>query len=60
MNTARVALANLRFPSTPDESVRLAAQAIGQAGAEVRRVFYYSKSPSFIDFSPFPNQALAV
>jgi predicted amidohydrolase len=34
MNTVRVALANLRFPSTPDESVRLAAQAIGQAGAE--------------------------
>ena len=34
MNTVRIALANLRFPSTPDESVRLAAQAIGQASAE--------------------------
>jgi predicted amidohydrolase len=34
MNTVRVALANLRLPSTPDESVRLATQAIGQAGAE--------------------------
>ena len=34
MNTVRVALANLRFPSTPDESIRLATQAIGQAGAK--------------------------
>jgi predicted amidohydrolase len=28
----RIALANLRFPATPDESVRLAEQAIGEAG----------------------------
>jgi predicted amidohydrolase len=38
MNMVRIALANLRFPSTPDESVVLAKQAIAQAshgGAEI-------------------------
>jgi predicted amidohydrolase len=30
----RIALANLRFPATPDESVRLAEQAIAQASSE--------------------------
>ena len=30
----RIALANLRFPSTPEESVRLAQQAVAQAGIE--------------------------
>jgi predicted amidohydrolase len=34
METYRIALANLRFASTPDESVTLAEQAIGQASAE--------------------------
>ncbi len=34
MNTFRIALANLRFPSTPDESVTLAGQAIAQASRE--------------------------
>jgi len=34
MPTLRIALANLRFPSTPDESVALATQAIAQAGTE--------------------------
>src|SRR5688572_20507778 len=34
MTNFRVALANLRYPATPDESVRLAADAIDQAGAE--------------------------
>ena len=33
MATVRIALANLSFPSTPDESVRLATHAIGEAGA---------------------------
>jgi predicted amidohydrolase len=32
MNSVRIALANLPFPSTPDESVRLATQAIADAG----------------------------
>src|ERR1051326_6414195 len=30
----RIALANLRFPATPEESITLAAQAIAQASAE--------------------------
>lgn len=33
MNSFRIALANLRFPATPDESVALATRAIGEAGA---------------------------
>ncbi len=34
MNPFRIALANLRFPSTPDESVTLAEQAIAQASLD--------------------------
>lgn len=34
MNTIRIALANVRFPATPDESVSLAEQAIAEASAE--------------------------
>ncbi len=34
MNTFRIALANLRFPATPEESVALAEQAIAQASIE--------------------------
>jgi predicted amidohydrolase len=34
MNTFRIALANIRFPATPEESVTLAEQAIAQASAE--------------------------
>ncbi len=34
MNAFRIALANLRFPDTPEESVTLAEQAIGQASQE--------------------------
>jgi predicted amidohydrolase len=34
MNRFRIALANLRFPSSPGESVTLAEQAIGQAAVE--------------------------
>ena len=34
MSTARIALANLRFPSSPDESVALAERAIARAGGE--------------------------
>jgi len=33
MSTFRIALANIQFPATPEESVTLAAQAIAQAGA---------------------------
>src|SRR5436190_5390467 len=34
MNTSRIALANIPFPPTPEESVRLAEQAIAQASIE--------------------------
>ncbi len=34
MNAFRIALANLRFPATPEESVTLAEQAIAQASIE--------------------------
>src|SRR5437764_3843295 len=34
VNTFRIALANIRFPTTPKESVTLAAQAIAQASIE--------------------------
>ncbi len=34
MSTYRIALANLAFPATPDESVALAVEAIAQAGRE--------------------------
>jgi predicted amidohydrolase len=34
MNTFRIALANIRFPGTPEESVARAEQAIAQAGVE--------------------------
>jgi predicted amidohydrolase len=34
MNTFRIALANIRFPATPEESVCLAEQAIAQASVE--------------------------
>ncbi|HEV2387569.1 MAG TPA: nitrilase-related carbon-nitrogen hydrolase [Candidatus Acidoferrales bacterium] len=34
MNAFRIALANLRFPATPEESVPLAEQAIAQAADE--------------------------
>jgi predicted amidohydrolase len=34
MNAFRIALANLRYPATPEESVRLAEQAIAQASIE--------------------------
>jgi len=34
MNTFRIALANIRFPATPEESVTMAEQAIAQASIE--------------------------
>ena len=34
MSTFRIALANLRFPATPEKSVTLAEQAIAQASIE--------------------------
>jgi predicted amidohydrolase len=41
MTTFRIALANLRFPSTPDESVSLATEAVTQAGSEGANVIAF-------------------
>lgn len=38
MEAFRIALANLRFPATPDESVELAERAIAQAGRQEARL----------------------
>ena len=41
MNLFRIALANLRFPATPGESVTLAEQAIAQASVEQARIICF-------------------
>jgi predicted amidohydrolase len=41
MSTYRIALANLRFPATPEESVALAEQAITQAGIEGAQILCF-------------------
>lgn len=41
MNTFRIALANIRFPKSPDDSVELTLQAINQAAVEGARVICF-------------------
>lgn len=41
MNSFRIALANLRFPSSPAESVALAEQAIQQASARKAEIICF-------------------
>ena len=41
MNLFRIALANLRFPATPDESVTLAKEAIAQASLQGARIICF-------------------
>ena len=41
MNPFRIALANLRFPATPEESITLAEQAIDQASIEGARIICF-------------------
>ncbi len=38
MSLFRISLANLRFPSTPDESIALAARAVREASDQGRRI----------------------
>jgi predicted amidohydrolase len=38
VNPIRIALANIRFPATPDESIALAVQAVDQASRERARI----------------------
>ncbi len=40
-NPVRIALANLRFPATPDESITLAEQAIAQASQQGARIICF-------------------
>ena len=41
MNPFRIALANIRFPATPDESIALAVQAIDQASIKGARIICF-------------------
>ena len=41
MNQFRIALANIRFPATPEESIALAVQAIGQARIGEARIICF-------------------
>ena len=41
MNLFRIALANIRFPSTPDESIALACRAIDQAATRGARIICF-------------------
>ena len=41
MNPFRIALANLRFPTTPDDSITLACEAIGEASAAGARIICF-------------------
>ena len=41
MNPFRIALANIRFPATPDESITLAEQAIDQAARQGARIICF-------------------
>lgn len=62
MNTARIALANIRIPSTPDESVTLANAAIAEAGRCGAQVICFAECyvPGYRwpgVAAPDPNQA---
>ena len=41
MNPFRIALANIKFPATPDESIALAGQAIEQASLQGARIICF-------------------
>ena len=41
MNLFRIALANIRFPATPEESIQLAEQAIDQASIKEARIICF-------------------
>jgi predicted amidohydrolase len=44
MTTCRIALANIRFPSSPDESVSLAVDAIAKAGSEAASIVCFPEA----------------
>src|ERR1051326_3267456 len=41
MNLVRIALANLRFPATPEDSITLAQQAINEAATKAARIICF-------------------
>jgi predicted amidohydrolase len=62
MATVRIALANIPFPSTPDESVTLAEQAIADAGRERADIICFPETfvPGYRVFGrsiPRPDEA---
>jgi predicted amidohydrolase len=44
MNSFRIALANIRFPANPEESVTLAEQAIAQASDQGVRIICFPEN----------------
>jgi predicted amidohydrolase len=56
VTTFRIALANLRFPHTPDESIRLAERAIHQASVERARILCFPEcfTPGYRIGKPVP------
>lgn len=57
MSIVRIALANVRIPSTPDESVDMAAGAIAEAGSRGARVICFPEC--FIPGYRWPGQSFA-
>jgi predicted amidohydrolase len=41
VNLIRIALANLRYPATPDESITLAAEAVARASSSGARIICF-------------------
>lgn len=54
MSTVRIALANVRFPTTPDESVRLATSAVTDAGRRAAHVICFPEC--FVPGYRWPGQ----
>lgn len=58
MNSVRIALANVRYPVTPDDSIALAQRAIAQAGAERAQIVCFPECfvPGYrgLGFNPPP------
>jgi hypothetical protein len=55
----RIALANIRFPATPDESVALAEQAIAQASID-RRFRQVRPDGTLLSYQPYGKQGLLI
>lgn len=58
MNTVRIALANIRIPTTPDESIHLATSAVADAGRQAVTVICFPEC--FVPGYRWPGQAAPV